>query len=90
MDTANTHRYYYSSPYWGTWTTDHNHHNHCKHTLKFCHACNVVYCDTCGKEWIERFTWTLNTAGVSSNLTATSSHPTPTKGTTCCGANHAG
>lgn len=23
----------------------------CKHVLKFCEHCDIVYCEKCGKEW---------------------------------------
>ena len=26
-------------------------HNDCKHELKYCEHCDVVYCKTCKKEW---------------------------------------
>lgn len=29
----------------------HDHGNKCKHELKFCSICDVVYCEKCDKEW---------------------------------------
>lgn len=29
----------------------HSHHHGCKHDLKYCEVCDVVYCTKCGKEW---------------------------------------
>jgi hypothetical protein len=26
-------------------------HNDCKHVLKYCKHCDVVYCEKCGSEW---------------------------------------
>lgn len=47
-------------------------HCHCKHELKYCEVCGVVYCTKCGKEWTEKFVYTYP------NYTITTSPPNST------------
>jgi hypothetical protein len=35
-------------------------HNHsgCKHNcLNYCPICDIVYCSSCGKEWVAKLSW---------------------------------
>ena len=32
-------------------------HNDCKHNLKYCKVCDVVYCEKCNSEWKKPLTY---------------------------------
>jgi len=37
----------------------HNCEGECKHEdVKYCQECQLAYCEDCGKEWKEYYTWT--------------------------------